>query len=173
MITTSNLNNVGIIGAGAMGAGIAQVAAVAGHNVFIFDMSAETAQAGLISIKGRIDRLVQKNKLTEEAAFDIKKRIKVISSIEEMAEADLIVEAIIENLEVKQRVFSQLEEIVSEKTILTTNTSSISITAIASSLKHPERFAGFHCRSFQLHLAITLHIFSSICWSTDNTRCWR
>lgn len=135
---------VGVIGAGAMGAGIAQIAATAGHHVIIYDMSNDLAITAHEGICNRIDRLVQKNVLTRDKAVTIKQGLTIATSLEEMNKAHLIVEAIIEKLDVKQQLFAQLENIVSEYTILTTNTSSLSITAIGSVLKSPERFAGFH-----------------------------
>jgi len=144
MTAISNTGVVGIIGAGAMGAGIAQVAASAGHDVFIFDMSTEASQAAIDNISEKISRLVQKNILNQEDAFNTKKRLHVAKSLEEMKHAHLIVEAIVENLDVKQKLFADLESIVGDYTILTSNTSSLSITAIGSALKCPERFAGFH-----------------------------
>lgn len=144
MTSISNTGVIGIIGAGAMGAGIAQVAASAGHDVFIFDMSAEASQAAIDNIHAKISRLVQKNIMNREDAFNTKKRLQAAKSLEEMKHAGLIVEAIVENLNVKQKLFAELESIVSDDTILTSNTSSLSITAIGSALKCPERFAGFH-----------------------------
>lgn len=135
---------IGIIGSGTMGSGIAQIAASAGHKVLIYDASIEAAHSGLKVINNRLERLAQRGKLSKEDANKISQRIKVVSHLEEMSATGLVIEAIIESLEIKQNVFSELENIVSDDTILTSNTSSISITSIASCLRKPERFAGFH-----------------------------
>lgn len=144
MKAISNSEIVGVIGAGAMGAGIAQVAASAGHEVLIYDMSLEAASKAIKNINSRVERLCEKGIVSKDVANNTKRCLKVANTFEDMNEAHLIVEAIVENLEVKQQLFAQLEEIVHDFTILTSNTSSLSITAIGSILKSPDRFAGFH-----------------------------
>ncbi len=136
--------NIGIIGAGSMGSGIAQVAATAGEEVMVFDTNAtaiEKAGTGLTKI---FARLVEKEKFTQNEADDILGRITFVDSLELLENSDLIIEAIIENLEIKQSVFSQLEKIVSEECILASNTSSLSIASISSACQHPERVIGIH-----------------------------
>lgn len=136
--------NVGIIGAGSMGSGIAQVAATAGEEVVVFDTNSAAIDKAGASLNKVFARLIEKNKYTQEEADDILGRITFVDSLELLENSDLIIEAIIENLEVKQSVFAQLEEIVSEECILASNTSSLSIASISSACKHPERVIGIH-----------------------------
>lgn len=136
--------NVGIIGAGSMGSGIAQVAATAGEEVVVFDTNSAAIDKAGASLNKVFARLIEKNKYTQEEADDILGRITFVDSLELLENSDLIIEAIIENLEVKQSVFTQLEEIVSEECILASNTSSLSIASISSACKHPERVIGIH-----------------------------
>ena len=136
--------NVGIIGAGAMGAGIAQVAATAGEEVMVFDTNSASLDKAGAKLNKLFDRLVEKEKYTREDADAILGRITFIDSMSYFENCDLIIEAIIENLEVKQSVFSKLEEIVSPNCILASNTSSLSIASISSACKNPERVIGIH-----------------------------
>ncbi|MDB4089458.1 3-hydroxyacyl-CoA dehydrogenase NAD-binding domain-containing protein [Flavobacteriales bacterium] len=136
--------NVGIIGSGAMGAGIAQVAATAGEEVMVFDTNSASLDKAGAKLNKLFDRLVEKEKYTREDADAILGRITFIDSMSYFENCDLIIEAIIENLEVKQSVFSKLEEIVSPNCILASNTSSLSIASISSACKNPERVIGIH-----------------------------
>ncbi|WP_333869805.1 3-hydroxyacyl-CoA dehydrogenase PaaH [Cypionkella sp.] len=135
---------VAVIGAGAMGAGIAQVAAAAGHPVLLFDARADAAKAGRDGIVAILDRLVTKAKISPAERDAISSRLTVATALEDLRDAQLVIEAIVENLEVKRDLFNRLESVVSHETILATNTSSLSVTAIASGLRFPERFAGLH-----------------------------
>lgn len=135
---------VAIIGAGTMGAGIAQVAAGFGHQVMLFDQIEGAAQKGIDNISHGLNKLVERGKITDDKKNLLINQIKVVSSIEELTFASLVIEAIVENLEVKQKFFQQLEKFCSTETIFATNTSSLSITAIASALKHSERVVGMH-----------------------------
>ncbi|WP_237173940.1 3-hydroxyacyl-CoA dehydrogenase [Paracandidimonas lactea] len=135
---------VGIVGAGAMGRGIAQIAAQSGREVLLFDMSAQAVESARESLKQVWARLVEKGKLKAEEGAAALARVKACSRLEDMAPAQLIVEAIVERLDVKQDLFRQLEGIVSEECILASNTSSLSITAIAQASKRPGRVVGFH-----------------------------
>ncbi|MDV7339531.1 3-hydroxyacyl-CoA dehydrogenase [Terasakiella sp. A23] len=144
MSALSSTDTVAVIGAGTMGAGIAQVAAKAGHPVLLFDAMDGAAQKGLdLAAKG-LDKLVAREKMTQTDRDDLINRITVVNSLADLAPAKLVVEAIIENLEIKQDVFAQLEEICSDDTILASNTSSISLTAIGAKLKHSNRLVGMH-----------------------------
>ncbi|TCK06980.1 3-hydroxyacyl-CoA dehydrogenase [Marinobacterium mangrovicola] len=143
-LTADAIKTVGVIGAGTMGAGIAQVAAQAGHPVILVDMNAEALERGIAGIRKALSRLAEKGKITAAAADEIGNRINPAQELSALADTQLVVEAIVEKLEVKQSVFAELETICSDTTILASNTSSISITSIASALKHPERFAGLH-----------------------------
>jgi len=135
---------IGVIGSGAMGSGIAQVAAQAGHEVIVYDqqkMALDRAKQGLI---GAMSKLVEKGKLAQEQADAIVNRISFQEALESLSSCELVIEAIVENLEVKKTVFKSLEALVSETCILATNTSSLSVTAIASACSRPERFIGIH-----------------------------
>lgn len=135
---------VAVIGAGTMGSGIAQVAAQAGHNVVLYDTRKEAVEKALAGLRKVLDRLVEKGKLTADQASDIHGRISPASDLNELQGCGLVIEAIIENLGIKQKLFSDLEVIVPEDTILATNTSSLSVTAIAGGLQKPERMVGLH-----------------------------
>ena len=135
---------VAVIGAGAMGSGIAQVAAQAGHAVLLYDAMEGAAQKGRASILAGLDKLVAKGRLPPEERDALGARITVAPSLDALAGARLVVEAIVERLEVKRQVFAALEQIVAPDAILASNTSSLSITAIAAGLEYPERMAGLH-----------------------------
>lgn len=138
------IQTMALIGTGVMGMGIAQIAAQAGLEVRLFDAKTGAAEAGLAKLKATLEKLQAKGKFTEEVLNEILARFKILDSIEEVAGVNLVVEAIIENLDIKQSLFKQLESIVSPETILATNTSSLSVTAIASNLEYQGRMAGFH-----------------------------
>ena len=135
---------VAVIGAGTMGSGIAQVAAQAGHSVVLFDTRREAVDKALAGLRKTLDKLVEKGKFTAEQADGIHGRIAPASDLKELAGSGLVIEAIIEDLGIKQKLFSELEGIVTTDAILATNTSSLSVTAIAGGLKHPERMVGLH-----------------------------
>lgn len=138
------LIKVGVIGSGAMGSGIAQVAAMAGHEVHVYDANPVAAQSAANNLKISIQKLVEKGKCTPEKAEEILKNIFFQSSIDKLNYCELIIEAIVENIDVKKEVFSALESIVSDTCILASNTSSLSIASIASACNKPERFIGIH-----------------------------
>ena len=136
--------HVGVVGTGAMGQGIAQMAAQAGSEVRLFDNrpgAAQTAQEALIAVWSR---LVTKGKLTVEEQSALEGRIRVIDSLQALTGCALVVEAVVERLDVKQQLLAELGPIVGPETVLATNTSSLSVTAIAAPLAHPGRFAGLH-----------------------------
>ena len=135
---------VAVIGAGTMGSGIAQVAAQAGHNVVLYDTRREAVDKALAGLRKTLDKLVEKGKFTAEQADGIHGRIAPASELRDLAGSGLVIEAIIEDLGIKQKLFSELEGIVAPDAILATNTSSLSVTAIAGGLKHPERMVGLH-----------------------------
>jgi 3-hydroxybutyryl-CoA dehydrogenase len=136
--------NVLVVGAGIMGAGIAQVAAQAGHAVMLFDARDGAARDAKTKLAATFDGLVAKGKLAADAAQATLARIKPLSKIDGAASVGLVVEAIVENLETKRVLFKQLEAIVGTDCVLATNTSSISVTAIANGLRHPGRLVGMH-----------------------------
>lgn len=133
-----------VVGAGVMGAGIAQVAAQAGHPVMLYDARPGAAAQARATLAATLDGLAAKGKLAPEAARAAAQRITVAHSLDEAAGAALVVEAIVENAEAKRGLFQQLEAIVPLDCVLASNTSSLSITALANGLKHPGRFVGMH-----------------------------
>ena len=135
---------IGVIGAGTMGAGIAQLAASAGHEVFLYEAFAGAAAKGKAGLMAGLRKLVARGKVTEEQLEAIEGHITVVDSKEAMAPAAMVIEAVIEKLDVKRSLFQELEGIVRDDTILATNTSSISVTAIACGLTRPERLVGMH-----------------------------
>ncbi|MCW5898078.1 MAG: 3-hydroxybutyryl-CoA dehydrogenase [Flavobacteriales bacterium] len=135
---------VAVIGAGTMGSGIAQVAAQAGHKVVLFDTRREAVDKALAGLRKTLDKLVEKGKFTAEQADGIHSRITPASDLKDLAGRGLVIEAIVEDLGIKQKLFAELEGIMATDAILATNTSSLSVTAIAGGLKHPERMVGLH-----------------------------
>ena len=138
------INSVGILGAGLMGRGIAQVCALAGFNVHLVDVSQAQLQRGLESITTSLDKSVAKGALTAEARNDTVERIEASTSQESLERADLIIEAATENLELKLRLLSEVEKRASAHALIASNTSSISITQLGAVLSRPERFIGMH-----------------------------
>ena len=136
--------NLGIVGAGAMGRGIAQIAAQAGSTVKLFDLQADAARNAQTAVFSQWDKLCEKGRLDAAQTAQYKSRLLCASALAELSGSDLIVEAVIERLDVKAALFSELEAIVQPSAVLVTNTSSLSVTAIAAKLKRPERFAGYH-----------------------------
>lgn len=135
---------IGVVGCGAMGSGIAQVAATAGHQTIVYDSNAAALERARASLQSGLAKLVEKQKLSADKAAGISQRIVFTGTLTDLAPAKLVIEAIVENLEVKQAVFKQLEEVVHENGILASNTSSLSITSIASACRRPERVLGIH-----------------------------
>jgi 3-hydroxybutyryl-CoA dehydrogenase len=135
---------IGVIGAGTMGIGIAQIAAAAGHPVVVYDSLAGAASKAIENLHATFQKLASKGKLSAEDAAKASARLRSASSLQDFRGAALIIEAIVENLEIKQRLFAELETIVGPQCILASNTSSISITAIGAALKKPQQFLGMH-----------------------------
>lgn len=138
------MKQVGIIGGGAMGSGIAQIAATAGCKVILFDTKPEALELSKEKLTQIMVRLVEKEKLNLTEAGAIKSNITYTDNLEAIAKSDLVIEAIVENLEIKKSVFSAVEKIVSRECIIASNTSSLSITSIAAVCKNPERVIGIH-----------------------------
>jgi len=136
--------NVAVIGAGAMGSGIAQVAAQAGHTVYLHDQREGAAAAGRDNTAKILQRRVDKGKMDQQDVDAIVGRIQPVDKLSDIADAGLVIEAIIENLEIKQGLLGDLESLCSDQTILATNTSSISITALGAKMQKPERLVGMH-----------------------------
>jgi len=138
------MKKIGIIGGGAMGSGIAQVFAQYGHPVVLYDTNKEALDRSKQNLAKTFEKLVAKEKYTAEKAQEIQNNIEYADSLSAFASIDLMIEAIIENLDIKKSVFKQVEEIVSDECILASNTSSLSIASIASACSKPERVIGIH-----------------------------
>ncbi|GEN73523.1 3-hydroxyacyl-CoA dehydrogenase NAD-binding domain-containing protein [Chryseobacterium lathyri] len=138
------MNNIGIIGAGTMGVGIAQVAATAGCKVVLFDANAPQIDKALSGLEKTLQKLVDKAKISQEKATEIRNNIVKGEALQDLKDSDLVIEAIIENKDIKTKVFTELETYVSDDCIIGSNTSSISITSLGAELKKPERFIGIH-----------------------------
>ena len=138
------ISTIGIIGAGTMGSGIAQVCAGSGLEVVMLDISDSAVARGLSAIGASLDRLVKKDKLKAEDSAAAYARIRGSTQYAELATADLVIEAATENLEMKRKIMKQVDEIINPTAILASNTSSISITTLAAATSRPERFIGMH-----------------------------
>ncbi|MBW1730815.1 MAG: 3-hydroxybutyryl-CoA dehydrogenase [Deltaproteobacteria bacterium] len=138
------IKTLGVVGAGQMGSGIAQVGAACGLTVIMNDVQDAFVEKGFATIEKSLGRMAKKGKLTEQEVKEILGRIEGSTSLQDMAKADFVVEAIVENEEVKLNVFKQLDDYCKEGVILSSNTSSISITKIASATKRPENVIGMH-----------------------------
>ena len=134
---------VGIVGAGTMGAGIAQVCAMAGHEVILFDLNPKAVENARASITKNLDKGISLGKTTEEIKSTALNLLSTTLNLEDL-KVDLVIEATVERLDVKVKLFKELAEINGEKTILATNTSSIPITQISAAIPHPERVVGIH-----------------------------
>jgi 3-hydroxybutyryl-CoA dehydrogenase len=135
---------VGIVGTGAMGRGIAQMAVQAGSHVLLFDLQPGAAEAARAALADTWQKLVVKNKLTPDMQVAYLARVSLASAVPDLAPCALVVEAIVEKLDVKQRLFAELEAVVAPQAVLATNTSSLSVTAIGAALQRPAQLAGFH-----------------------------
>ncbi|WP_204731350.1 3-hydroxyacyl-CoA dehydrogenase [Hydrogenophaga laconesensis] len=136
--------NTGIVGTGAMGRGIAQMAAQAGSEVWLFDVQAGAAEAARSALQTTWQTLVGKNRMEASQMEACLNRLRIAGSLSDLATCDLVVEAIVERLDVKQRLFVDLEGIVTPDAVLATNTSSLSVTSIGAALKRPAQLAGYH-----------------------------
>lgn len=138
------IQNIGIIGAGTMGSGIAQVAATAGCSVKLFDVQQPALDKAEAKLEKILNRLIEKGRIDADEKNRIQGNIKYVNSLKELSDADLTIEAIVENLDIKKKVFQELESYVSNTSIIASNTSSLSIASIAASLEKPERCIGIH-----------------------------
>lgn len=151
MRTLDRQSKVGVVGAGAMGAGIAQLAATHGHQVVLQDNDSTAIVRATGATMKNLERLVEKGRLTEEEAEAIRARIHLAvadppgtSPLDDFRDCALVIEAVVEDLDVKRALFNRLESVIADDVILATNTSSLSITAIAGGCRHPERVVGIH-----------------------------
>jgi len=138
------IQRVGVVGCGLMGSGIAQVVAVAGFETTVREVNAELVEKGLKGIEKNLNRLVEKGTITDAVKGQIRSRLKGATSIDDLKNCDVIVEAIIEQLPAKRELFSALDKICPASTIFASNTSSLTITEIATATKRPQRFVGLH-----------------------------
>lgn len=151
---------IGVVGAGTMGAGIAQVAAQAGHSVVLTDTNPEQLQRAEQQIVKSLDKLVEKGKFSDEQVNAMKASLTYSTQLSVHSTASLVIEAIVEKLDIKHQLFVQLEQTVGPNCILASNTSSLSIASIGACLKDPSRFLGIHfsirqrlCRLWKWFLA--------------------
>ncbi|MCS3530860.1 3-hydroxyacyl-CoA dehydrogenase NAD-binding domain-containing protein [Chryseobacterium sp. JUb7] len=135
---------VGIIGAGTMGIGIAQVAATNGCKVWVYDANAKQVETATVGLEKTLTKLVDKQKISAEKMTEILANISIATELKDFKDCELVIEAIIENKEIKTKVFTELEKHVSESCVIGSNTSSISITSLGVELQKPERFIGIH-----------------------------
>lgn len=139
-----NIQQVMVIGAGQMGSGIAQVCAENGYEVFLYDLKEEFTTKGFEGIEKRLQRNVDKERITDVDKQDVMERIQPSTKLETAGKADIIIEAAVENMEVKKTIFRQLDDHASAHAILATNTSSLSITELAAATKRPDQVIGMH-----------------------------
>jgi 3-hydroxybutyryl-CoA dehydrogenase len=139
-----DIRSVGVVGAGQMGNGIAQVAAQFGYQVVMVDVASAALEKGMATISGSCDRLIKKATMTEAQKTELLGRIKTSQEMTALKECDVIVEAATENIDLKLKIFKQLDEVAKPTAILASNTSSISITKIAAVTKRPTQVAGMH-----------------------------
>lgn len=139
-----NVKNIMVIGAGQMGSGIAQVCAQAGYSVILNDLKPEFVERGLAVIKKNLSRQVEKERMTADEMEAVLKNVTASSDLQDAKNVELVIEAAVENMEIKTKIFSQLDEIAPEHVILASNTSSLPITEIAAATKRPEKVIGMH-----------------------------
>ncbi|RST77045.1 3-hydroxybutyryl-CoA dehydrogenase [Siminovitchia acidinfaciens] len=139
-----HIEKVMVIGAGQMGSGIAQVCAQAGYEVYLNDLQEDIVKKGLGVIRKNLDRQVQKERITEDEKEGILGRFIQSTDLKDAENADIVIEAAVENLKIKMRIFEELDQYASEHAILATNTSSLPITEIAAATKRPEKVIGMH-----------------------------
>lgn len=138
------IRRIAVIGSGTMGGGIAQVASQSGYEVILSDVSDDLVQKGFSRIRERLEQRVNQGKLTAAEAEKTLSRIRPVGRLDECGEADLVIEAVVEREETKRDIFRQLDALCPDRTIFTSNTSSLSITRLSQTFRRPERFAGMH-----------------------------
>ncbi len=139
-----DIDTIAVMGAGQMGGGIAQVAAQSGYQVILRDIDEDLVKRGLDAIRGNLDRAVKKDRLTPGERDSVLDRIRGTTAVADAADADVVIEAVVEDQGIKSQVFQDLHEVCPEETVFATNTSSIPITALASASGRPRRFIGMH-----------------------------
>jgi 3-hydroxybutyryl-CoA dehydrogenase len=139
-----NIQRVGVLGSGIMGSGIAEVVAAAGATVIVRSRSRATADAMLASLEKSLAKQVEREKRTQDDADAIRARVTASTSLGDVADCDLIIESVVENLDVKLALFNELNDVISDHTILATNTSTLSVMDLAMEMSRPERVCGIH-----------------------------
>ena len=143
-MSTPPFQRIGVVGSGAMGRGIAQLFAQSGIAVHLYDNHAGALEAALASVADTFAKLLDKGRISAEAAAAARARLVRAESLAALADCDLVIEAIVERLDVKRELFAQLEAVVADEAVLATNTSSLSVTGIAAACRRPQRVAGLH-----------------------------
>lgn len=144
MRTISEIDSIGVIGAGTMGSGIAQVAATNGFDVVMRDIKTEFVENGFDTIEDSLDRFVGKEKMSREEADEVLSNITGTTELDDLADCDFVVEAAVENMDIKQDIFAELDDVLPENVVLATNTSTLSITTIASVTDRESQIVGLH-----------------------------
>ena len=138
------IKKIGVAGFGLMGGGIVQVAAQAGYDVTVLETSEAFLESGFATLNGRLAKSVDKGKLAQSDADDLRRRIHGTTKVKDLSDCDIIIEAIIENLDIKRQLFAELDALCPTHTVFASNTSSIQIIEIATATRRPERFIGMH-----------------------------
>jgi 3-hydroxybutyryl-CoA dehydrogenase len=139
-----NIQKIGVVGAGQMGQGIAQVAAQSGFQVFVADQNITTSQAGIDKIKIQLEKALQKQKITSEEMSNTLNHLKPVNTLSDLKDCDLVIEAVSENVELKKKIWKELDQHAKPSCLFASNTSSISITELAAATRRPTQFAGMH-----------------------------
>ncbi len=168
MMPLEDIKKIGVVGAGTMGQGIAQISALAGYSVVLYDLQSSALDTAKNNIGKNLDKGIERGKVTAEEKDQALSSIAFTTDFE-LLKADIIIEAIVERLDVKKGLFEKLENQNSEKTILASNTSSIPITRIARDLKHPERFVGMHFFN-PAHIMKLVEVISGVATSDDTSK---
>ena len=140
----SDIQTVGVVGCGLMGSGIAQVSAQAGYRTLVREIDRDALDSGLASIEKNLERAVAKEKIDEATRDEVLERIEGTLALSDLGECDIVIEAVVEDLDVKEDVFRQLDEACGPQTIFATNTSSLTVTEMAAATDRPDRFVGLH-----------------------------
>ena len=168
MMQLEDIKKIGVVGAGTMGQGIAQISALAGYTVVLYDLQSSALDTAKNNIGKNLDKGIERGKVTAEEKDQALSSIAFTTDFE-LLKADIIIEAIVERLDVKKELFEKLENQNSEKTILASNTSSIPITRIARDLRHPERFVGMHFFN-PAHIMKLVEVISGVATSDDTSK---
>ncbi|WP_311316220.1 3-hydroxyacyl-CoA dehydrogenase NAD-binding domain-containing protein [Roseivirga seohaensis] len=168
MMQLEDIKKIGVVGAGTMGQGIAQISALAGYTVVLYDLQSSALDTAKNNIGKNLDKGIERGKVTAEEKDQALSSIAFTTDFE-LLKADIIIEAIVERLDVKKELFEKLENQNSDKTILASNTSSIPITRIARDLRHPERFVGMHFFN-PAHIMKLVEVISGVATSDDTSK---